>query len=61
MNVVRDFHFNSSEERQRSDLVSEVKQRSERSQRFHLNNSEGKQRSERSQRFHFNSSATKTL
>ena len=61
MNVVRDFLFSSSEERQCSDLISEVKQRSERCQRFHLNNSEGKQRSERSQRFHFNSSATKTL
>ena len=32
---------------------SEVKQDSERSQKFHFNSSEVKQRSERSQRFHF--------
>ena len=34
-------------------VVSEEKQRSERSQIFHFNSSEVKQRSERSQRFHF--------
>ena len=34
-------------------VVSEEKQRSERSQTFHFNNSEVKRRSERSQRFHF--------
>ena len=34
-------------------VVSEEKQRSERSQIFHFNNSEVKWRSERSQRFHF--------
>ena len=38
----------------------EEKQRSERSQIFHLNSSEVKQRSERSQRFHFNSIESKT-
>ena len=34
-------------------VVSEEKQRSERSQIFHFNSSEVKQRSERSQRHHF--------
>ena len=34
-------------------VVSQEKQRSERSQIFHFNSSEVKQRSERSQRFHF--------
>ena len=33
----------------------EVKQRSERSQRFHFKSSEVKQRNERTQRIHFNS------
>ena len=41
--------------------VSAVNQRSERSQRFHLNSSEVEQHTERGQRFHFNSSETKTL
>ena len=40
-------------------IVSEVKQRSERSQIFHFN-SKVKQCSERSQIFHFNSSESKT-
>ena len=41
-------------------VVSEEKQRSERSQRFPFNSSEVKQRSELSQRFHFDSSESKT-
>ena len=41
-------------------VVSEEKQRSERSQRFHFSSSEVKQRSELSQRFHFDSSESKT-
>ena len=41
-------------------VVSEEKQRSERSQIFHFNSSEVKQRSERSQRFQLNSSEGKT-
>ena len=40
-------------------VVSEEKQRSERSQIFHFNNSEVKRRSERSQIFHFNNSEVK--
>ena len=39
---------------------NEVKQRSERSQRFTFNSCEVKQRSERSQRFHFNGGENKT-
>ena len=42
-------------------VVSEEKQRSERSQVFHRNSSEVKQHSERSQRFHFNSNESKTV
>ena len=42
-------------------VVSEEKQRSERSQTFHFNNSEVKRRSERSQRFHFQSLMPKKL
>ena len=41
-------------------VVSEVKQRGERSQIFHFNSSEAKQCSERSRRFHFNCSESKT-
>ena len=41
-------------------VVSEEKQRSDRSQRFDFNSSEVKQRSELSQRFHFDSSESKT-
>ena len=40
-------------------VVSEEKQRSERSQIFHFNSSEEKHCSERSQRFNFNSSESK--
>ena len=40
-------------------VVSEEKQRSERSQILHFNSSEVKQRNERSQTLHFNSSEVK--
>ena len=40
-------------------VVNEEKQRSECSQRFHVNSTEVKQCSERSQRFPFNSSGVK--
>ena len=42
-------------------VVSEEKQRSERSQIFHFNSSEVKQRSERSQRFHFSVTYVKEI
>ena len=48
MSVVRDFI-----------ILITVKQRSERSQRFHFNNSEIKQRSKLSQRLHFKNSEVK--
>ena len=41
-------------------VVSEEKQRRERSQMFHFNSSEVKQHSERGQIFHFNSGESKT-
>ena len=55
------FPFNNREVRQRRNMsvVSEEKQRSERSQIFHFNSSEIKQHSECSQIFHFNSSEVK--
>ena len=42
-------------------VVSEEKQRTERSQIFHFNSNEVTQCSERSQRFHFNNSESKTV
>ena len=42
-------------------VVSEEKQRSERSQIFYFNSNEVTQCSERSQRFHFNNSESKTV
>ena len=59
MSVVRDFILTAVKKDSVVSIVSEVKQRSEHSQRFHFNSSEVKQRSERSQRFHFNSSEVK--
>ena len=42
-------------------VSSEVKQRNERTQRYHFNRSEVNQRSERSQRYRFNSSEVKDI
>ena len=54
MSVLRDFTLTVVKKDSLVSVVGEVKQRSERSQRFNFNSSEVKQCRERSQRFHFN-------
>ena len=55
MSVVRDVLLTVVNKDSVVSVVSEVKHRSERTQRFHFNNSKVKQRSKRSQKFLFTS------
>ena len=59
MSVVRCFILTVVKKDSVVSVVSKVKQRSERSQIFHLNSSEVKHCSERSQKFPFNSNEVK--
>ena len=59
MSVLRDFTLTVVKKDSLVSVVSEVKQRSERSQGFPFDSSDVKQRSEISQRFPFNSSEAK--